>query len=102
MYICNIIDERQPNIIYSTGEGRTFMKIKEFKLERLFARYKAQAKYTFSQTACEFCTMQEILDMADDIGMLVMQTSLPMFQACGILYQNGLRGAKPKEDPNGL
>ena len=42
------------------------MKIKEFKLERLFARYKAQAKYTFSQTACEFCTMQEILDMADD------------------------------------
>ena len=44
----------------------------------------------------------KILDMADDIGMLVMQTSLPMFQACGILYQNGLRGAKPKEDPNGL
>ena len=42
------------------------MKIKEFKLERLFARYKAQTKYTFSQTACEFCTMQEILDMADD------------------------------------
>lgn len=42
------------------------MKIKEFKLERLFARYAAQAKYTLSQSACEFCTMQEILDMADE------------------------------------
>ncbi len=42
------------------------MKIKAFKLERLFARYKEQAKYTLSQSACEFCSMQEILDMADD------------------------------------
>ena len=42
------------------------MKIKEFKLERLFARYSSQAKYRLSQSACEYCTMQEILDMADE------------------------------------
>ncbi len=42
------------------------MKIKEFKLERLFARYKLQTKYMLSQSACEFCTMKEILAMADD------------------------------------
>ena len=42
------------------------MKIKEFKLERLFARYSSIAKYKLSQSACEECTMQEILDMADD------------------------------------
>jgi len=41
------------------------MKIKEFKLERLFARYSSLAKYKLSQSACEECTMQEILDMAD-------------------------------------
>ena len=34
------------------------MKIKEFKLERLFARYSSQAKYRLSQSACEYCTMQ--------------------------------------------
>lgn len=42
------------------------MKIKEFKLERLFARYSSKAKYRLSQSACEYCTMQEILDMADE------------------------------------
>ncbi|MGI6110340.1 MAG: hypothetical protein ACOYB8_10935 [Eubacteriaceae bacterium] len=45
---------------------------------------------------------REILEMADDIGMLIMRTSLPMFQACGILYQNGLRGARPKEKSDEL
>ena len=42
------------------------MKIKEFKLERLFAKYKSQTKYMLSQSACESCTMREILDMADE------------------------------------
>ena len=41
------------------------MRIKEFKLERLFARYKSMAKYMLSQSACEGFSMQEILDMAD-------------------------------------
>ncbi|MCE5201998.1 MAG: aminotransferase class I/II-fold pyridoxal phosphate-dependent enzyme [Synergistaceae bacterium] len=41
------------------------MKIKEFKLERLFARYVSDAKYMLSQVSCEACTMKEILDMAD-------------------------------------
>lgn len=42
------------------------MKIKEFKLERLFARYVSDAKYMLSQVSCEACMMKEILDMADD------------------------------------
>lgn len=42
------------------------MKIKEFKLERLFARYSSKAKHRLSQSACEYCTMQEVLDMADE------------------------------------
>ena len=41
------------------------MRIKAFKLERLFARYAEQAKYTLSQSSCESCSMKEILDMAD-------------------------------------
>ncbi|MCD8164437.1 MAG: hypothetical protein LUE09_13710 [Synergistaceae bacterium] len=41
------------------------MRIKAFKLERLFARYAEQAKYTLSQSSCESCPMKEILDMAD-------------------------------------
>ena len=41
------------------------MRIQTFKLERQFALYKAKAKYMLSQTSCEGCSMQEILDMAD-------------------------------------
>lgn len=41
------------------------MRIKTFKLERLFARYAEKAKYMLSQSSCEGCTMQEVLDMAD-------------------------------------
>lgn len=42
------------------------MKFREFKLERLFARYETKAKYRLSQVACAGWTMKEILDMADD------------------------------------
>ncbi|MDO4987525.1 MAG: aminotransferase class I/II-fold pyridoxal phosphate-dependent enzyme [Synergistes sp.] len=42
------------------------MKIKTFKLERLFARYKGQTKYFLSNSSCEGCSMREILAMADD------------------------------------
>lgn len=54
------------HIVRSNIGRKVFMKIKEFKLERLFARYSAKAKYRLSQSACEYCTMQEILDMADE------------------------------------
>lgn len=42
------------------------MKIKNFKLERLFARYEDKAKYMLSQVACEAFSMKEILELADD------------------------------------
>jgi len=41
---------------------------------------------------------EEILEMARDIDMLVMTTHIPMFESCGILYANGLKGAKPKDE----
>ena len=33
---------------------------------------------------------QSIIDFAKDRGMLILQTKLPMFIACGILYKAGL------------
>ncbi len=41
------------------------MKLNEFKLERLFARFAKGAKYMLSATSCDSCSMREILDMAD-------------------------------------
>lgn len=41
------------------------MKLKEFQLERLFARYRAHAKHVFSASSCESVSMQSIIDMAD-------------------------------------
>ncbi|MGI6152835.1 MAG: DRTGG domain-containing protein [Christensenellaceae bacterium] len=35
---------------------------------------------------------QEIIDMANEMGIVLMTTKLPMFSACGILYQNGITG----------
>ena len=34
----------------------------------------------------------DIVEMANDMGMVLMTTDLPMFTACGILYANGLQG----------
>lgn len=42
------------------------MKMTEFKLERLFAHYGPKAKHLLSATACESCSMNEVLEMADD------------------------------------
>lgn len=42
------------------------MKLNEFKLERLFNHLRPQAKYILSASACESCTMKEMLAMADD------------------------------------
>ncbi|MDD2414108.1 MAG: hypothetical protein PHI94_02930 [Eubacteriaceae bacterium] len=41
---------------------------------------------------------QELIDLAKDIDMLIMTTKTPMFESCGILYANGLKGAKPKNE----
>lgn len=38
---------------------------------------------------------QAVLDLACEKGIPVLSTPLPMFEACGILYANGLRGERP-------
>ncbi len=35
---------------------------------------------------------QDILDGADELGMVVLHTRLTAFTACGMLYEKGLRG----------
>lgn len=37
---------------------------------------------------------QEILDLASDNGIVVMTTEKRMYDACGILYANGLQGER--------
>ncbi len=34
----------------------------------------------------------EIVRTAEDMGMVLLSTDLPMFTACGILYSNGIAG----------
>ena len=41
---------------------------------------------------------QELLDMAEEIDMMIMTTDYPLFESCGILYHNGLKGAEPKDE----
>lgn len=36
---------------------------------------------------------REILEMAREMDMLVMTTNYILFESCGLLYQNGLKGA---------
>ena len=40
---------------------------------------------------------KEILDLAAETGMVILSTKLRMFNACGILYSNGLRGGEKYE-----
>jgi predicted transcriptional regulator len=35
---------------------------------------------------------ESVLKLADERGIVVLSTQLKMFTACGILYENGLRG----------
>ncbi len=35
---------------------------------------------------------QDMLDLAEESGMVVMTTPRRMYEACGILYSNGLKG----------
>jgi hypothetical protein len=39
----------------------------------------------------------DMVDMADDLGIVLAGTKLPMFLACGRLYEGGLRegGTRP-------
>ena len=37
---------------------------------------------------------RDILDLADENGIVVMTTEKRLFDACGILYTNGLQGAQ--------
>ena len=40
---------------------------------------------------------QELIDMAEDMGIVLMTSPLPMFSACGILYQHVIKGGMRKE-----
>lgn len=40
---------------------------------------------------------EDIIEMANEGGMVLMSTEHPMFTACGILYANGLTGGKAAE-----
>ena len=35
---------------------------------------------------------QDVIDLADERGIVLLKTKLRMFTACGLLYDNGLRG----------
>ncbi len=41
---------------------------------------------------------QEMIDLADAAGIVLMTTSMRMFPACGILYANGLGGGTHPDD----
>ena len=42
---------------------------------------------------------EEILEMADEIGITVISSPLTTYTACGELYLHGLPGTKPKKKP---
>jgi hypothetical protein len=35
---------------------------------------------------------QDMIDLAEESGMVVLTTPRRMYEACGILYSNGLKG----------
>ncbi|MCI1210123.1 MAG: hypothetical protein LKF96_11845 [Treponema sp.] len=35
---------------------------------------------------------QDMIDLADESGIVVLETNLPMLPACGILYAGGIKG----------
>ena len=41
----------------------------------------------------------EIVELAEESGIVLMATPKRMYEACGILYSNGLVGNKVKETP---
>ena len=45
---------------------------------------------------------EEMLEMADEIGITVISSPLTTYTACGELYVHGLPGTKPKKKPEGV
>jgi len=45
---------------------------------------------------------EEILEMADEIGITVLSSPMTTYTACGELYVHGLPGTKKKPDPEGV
>ncbi|MCQ2441334.1 MAG: hypothetical protein MJ076_05520 [Clostridia bacterium] len=41
---------------------------------------------------------EEMLNLAKDSGIVIMQTKKRLYEACGILYSNGLVGNKAKNE----
>ncbi len=41
---------------------------------------------------------QDMLNLAAEMGIVVLQTNLPMFTACGKLYAAGLSGTSTEDD----
>lgn len=41
---------------------------------------------------------ESVLKLAEQMDIVVLATKLSMFPACGILYQNGLRGGKQPDN----
>ncbi len=35
---------------------------------------------------------QDLIDMADEMGIVLLSTDHPMFTACGMLYESGIKG----------
>ncbi len=40
--------------------------------------------------------LESVIDLAKDRDICVLKTPLTMFSACGLLYENGIRGGKSK------
>lgn len=40
---------------------------------------------------------EELIELAKELGMVVLRTALPMYTACGRLYVDGLEGRKDVE-----
>ena len=49
-------------------------------------------KLSFSVKGWDNYSWQDMIDLAEECGIAVLATPITMYEACGILYSNGLRG----------
>ena len=49
-------------------------------------------KLSFSVKGWENYSWQDMIDLAEESGIAVLTSPKRMYDACGILYANGLRG----------
>ncbi|MCX7970878.1 MAG: DRTGG domain-containing protein [Negativicutes bacterium] len=40
---------------------------------------------------------QPVIELAGEVGIPLLATEYPLFEACGIIYQHGIRGTAPRE-----